>query len=64
MNKCPEKYRGLSAARECRLRSIRSGITEIPGRLPMGIRNGVVYDCGDVVGYAYRTKTLVVVRTI
>ena len=35
MNKCPEKYRGLSAARECRLRSIRLGTTEIPGRLPM-----------------------------
>lgn len=30
----------------------------------IGIRNGVVYDCGDVVVYAYRTKTLVVVRHI
>lgn len=35
MNKCPDKYRGLTPARECRLRSIRTGITEVPGRVPM-----------------------------
>ena len=35
MNKCPDKYRGLTPARECRLRSIRLGVEETPGRLPM-----------------------------
>lgn len=35
MNKCPDKYRGLTPARECRLRSARLGITEVPGRVPM-----------------------------
>ena len=36
--------------------------SEYPDRI--GIRDGVVYDCGDAVGYAYRTKTLVIVRAI
>jgi len=35
MNKCPDKYRGLTPARECRLRSVRLGVEETPGRLPM-----------------------------
>jgi len=34
MNKCPEAYRGLTPAKECRLRSARLGITEVPGRVP------------------------------
>ena len=44
------------------LKIARTFTQDYPNRI--GIRAGVVYDCGDVVGYAYRTKTLVVVRHI
>jgi hypothetical protein len=33
-NRCPERYRNLSPAEECRLRGLRLGTDERPGALP------------------------------